>query len=242
MIDRVEKLIKQLNDDNVDVRQQAVIELGKAKNPRAFEPLVKALYDVDNRVRRSAITAMSQLGDVRAVRAMGNTYLGDGPSIRLDIPVMDSREATQEDIEFVARAILQIGPAVLDTLTEIAEKEGVSDYPANDRFRWQAALMALWLSEDQQAVATIDRLPQRRSWFVRWNLVDFLSERGDERAVRLLVELLGDDSWQFWDHVINDMGNNSGTARHQMLMKILDQVEPRVKEKALEVLRNKPSQ
>ncbi|MEI7858121.1 MAG: HEAT repeat domain-containing protein [Methanomicrobiales archaeon] len=56
-------LIKSLLDStDPNIRQYAAYLLGKAKNPRAIEPLVHALADFDKSVREQAMLALSSLG------------------------------------------------------------------------------------------------------------------------------------------------------------------------------------
>ncbi|MDO9325065.1 MAG: HEAT repeat domain-containing protein [Methanoregula sp.] len=59
----LEGLIKSLLDStDPNIRQYAAYLLGKAKNPRAIEPLIHALADFDKSVREQAILAHSTLG------------------------------------------------------------------------------------------------------------------------------------------------------------------------------------
>ncbi|PKL70237.1 MAG: PBS lyase [Methanomicrobiales archaeon HGW-Methanomicrobiales-1] len=59
----LEGLIKTLLDStDPNVRQYAAYLLGKAKNPRAIEPLIHALADFDKSVREQAMLALSTLG------------------------------------------------------------------------------------------------------------------------------------------------------------------------------------
>ena len=56
-------LIRSLLDStDPNVRQYAAYLLGQAKNPRAIEPLVHALADLDKSVREQAMLALSSLG------------------------------------------------------------------------------------------------------------------------------------------------------------------------------------
>lgn len=59
----VSELVDSLHD-NTDpmVRQYAAYLLGKAKNPRAIQPLVEALGDFDKSVREQAMLALSSIG------------------------------------------------------------------------------------------------------------------------------------------------------------------------------------
>ncbi len=59
----VEALIKALTfNTDPQIRQYAAYLLGKAKNPRAIQPLVEALADFDKSVREQATLALSAIG------------------------------------------------------------------------------------------------------------------------------------------------------------------------------------
>jgi len=59
----VEALGKALTDStDPQVRQYAAYLLGKAKNPRAIQPLIEALADFDKSVREQATLALSAIG------------------------------------------------------------------------------------------------------------------------------------------------------------------------------------
>ncbi|MDD1695816.1 MAG: HEAT repeat domain-containing protein [Methanoregula sp.] len=61
----VEALVHSLHDStDPKVRQYAAYLLGKAKNPRAIQPLVEALGDFDKSVREQAMLALSEIGKV----------------------------------------------------------------------------------------------------------------------------------------------------------------------------------
>jgi len=57
------ELVKALHEHtDPQVRQYAAYLLGKAKNPRAIQPLVEALADFDKSVREQAMLALSAIG------------------------------------------------------------------------------------------------------------------------------------------------------------------------------------
>ncbi len=57
------ELVKALRENtDPQVRQYAAYLLGKAKNPRAIQPLVEALADFDKSVREQAVLALSSIG------------------------------------------------------------------------------------------------------------------------------------------------------------------------------------
>ncbi|HSA60507.1 MAG TPA: HEAT repeat domain-containing protein [bacterium] len=101
--------------------------------PRAVEPLITALGDVDSRVRRSAAWALGELGDPRAVepliKALGDVdalvredaalflgELGDPRALKPLIKALDDLDNTMEFRKIVAQA--------LDKIREARRKKG----------------------------------------------------------------------------------------------------------------------
>ena len=193
-MDKLAEAIKDLGDTNAEIRKQAARKLGELKDVRAVDPLLPVCNDKDPEVRRYAIEALGKIGDARAILNMGQTYLGEGPSHRLDCPVLDLREAKEEDKLFVAQAILQIGPAAIDVLIDIVENQGGYDYyySANIYICWQVALLALWMSDDVRVADVINRLLEHKDKHVRDRFVMFLKERPENRAKAFLVSAISD--------------------------------------------------
>ena len=59
----VDPLIEALNDNHAAVRKEAVLILGKIKDPRAVAPLIGALKDKDYDVEHRAADALANIGD-----------------------------------------------------------------------------------------------------------------------------------------------------------------------------------
>ena len=65
---KVDDLVRAVTEDtNYKVRVQAALVLGKLGDPRAVQPLIKALADQNKTVRGIAASALGQLGDSAAV-------------------------------------------------------------------------------------------------------------------------------------------------------------------------------
>src|SRR5690348_3658878 len=63
----LESSLKDLASPNYRVRWKAVQELGAARDPRAFEPLLGALEDRLPTIRIAALSALGRLRDRRAI-------------------------------------------------------------------------------------------------------------------------------------------------------------------------------
>ena len=109
-------LIKSLLDStDPNIRQYAAYLLGKAKNPRAIEPLIRALADFDKSVREQAMLALSSLGKsaieplseamkepkwetrYRAAEALGN--IADEKAIQ---PLIQGLKDNREHVRYMA--------------------------------------------------------------------------------------------------------------------------------------------
>jgi HEAT repeat protein len=112
----LEGLIKSLLDStDPNVRQYAAYLLGQAKNPRAIEPLIRALADFDKSVREQAMLALSSLGKAaieplseamkeprwetryRAAEALGN--IADEKAIK---PLIQGLKDNREHVRYMA--------------------------------------------------------------------------------------------------------------------------------------------
>ena len=63
----MEPLLQLVNHESPNVRHRVAWILGKTKNPRAFEAILKLTEDPDDRVAYDAIMALGELKDERAV-------------------------------------------------------------------------------------------------------------------------------------------------------------------------------
>lgn len=66
----VGRLVAALKDKNEMVRKQAIIALGRIKDPAAVEPLIEMLKDPDWFARLTAAAALEQIGDERGREAI----------------------------------------------------------------------------------------------------------------------------------------------------------------------------
>jgi hypothetical protein len=69
----IDPLIGALQSQNVNVRREAAVALGQAKDLRALDPLIAALKDEDPIVGFRAVVALTSLRDPRAVEPLVET-------------------------------------------------------------------------------------------------------------------------------------------------------------------------
>src|SRR5687768_16337930 len=79
----VSELALRLKDtSDFRVRVQAALQLGKAADGAALEPLVAALDDPNESVRAAAAAALKQLGDARAIEPLKERRLDRSRAVR----------------------------------------------------------------------------------------------------------------------------------------------------------------
>jgi FOG: HEAT repeat len=97
---QLETLVRDLRDEDEQLRIDAAYELGFVKEPRSSEALLEALGDKEETVREMAVGALSRLGEADAIPVLVN-LLGD--------PASSVREAA-------AVALRGFGPAAMPSL------------------------------------------------------------------------------------------------------------------------------
>ena len=159
----VEMLCEALRED-YSVSSTAAKVLGKI-GERAVEPLIKALEDEGEYVRRYAARALGEIGDARAVEPL-NEALGD------------------ED-EYVR----QYSAEALDKIGWVPETDGQrTAYLISTNWK----LLVEW---GESAVEPLIKALDNGGAYVRETAVKALGEIGDERAVEPLIGTLRDTNW-----------------------------------------------
>jgi HEAT repeat protein len=165
------------------------------RDPRAFEPLLRALAQPDPYLRKLAAEALGELGDVRAIDPLVEALVSPGDGDDLD-PLEVRRAA--------ARALTKLGEVALGSLGKIEPSQGLGPMaesgdprllaplsralraPGSSEVRADAA-MALGRSGNARAVrpliaATMDAAPE-----VRDRAFEALGELGADEGLDFLV-------------------------------------------------------
>jgi HEAT repeat protein len=82
---RLQELIKTLNEGDAFDRQRSAIALGNMGKASAVEPLVKALGDEDNFVRDFAARALGKIGDRKAVIPLIKAFDDENPLVQRSV-------------------------------------------------------------------------------------------------------------------------------------------------------------
>jgi DNA excision repair protein ERCC-2 len=75
-------MLVRLKSPNGSIRWKAAMDLGTTSNPKAVEPLIRALDDTDPKVVLNVIWSLAKLGDVRALDPLQLTFSHRDKNIR----------------------------------------------------------------------------------------------------------------------------------------------------------------
>jgi HEAT repeat protein len=167
----VPHLSQALDDQRWKVRERAVLALGRIGDPSALPHLVQALNDSKNAVRTAAASALGQLGDKRAVPHLVQALGSKGKSHW-----------------WAGQALGRLG-----ALPELVQ--------ALDDKRWRVREGAVrGLSElEEESIPHLVRALGDSSKQVRKRAASILGQRGDQRAIPYLLEVVKDPDVHDWE-------------------------------------------
>ena len=213
----VPRLVELLNDPNPDVRQTAVLALGKIAGPRAAPALVEKLRDPNPVVRRDSAWALGNLGG-EVVDQVGIALverLGD-PSDEVKTAAAQALgeiRATHGLVERLKAILRQADvPTKRAAIQALALLEAPASYPAlvqalrdDDARIRQGAIAALGELADARALPLIrDRLRHDRDAGVRSEAAFRLGKFGNQTVISALQSAAADDidtnvrRWALW--------------------------------------------
>ena len=182
-------LLSALNDQDEEVREQAIAALAGMRDPRAIPGLLKALRDSNEDVRESAINALAQFDTPEAVEGIVSALKDQSADIR----------------ERAARAIGALGAR--GRLTDpkyVAVIAGLLKDAAPD-VRMQA-IMALGQMQPQAAVSSLLPMLKDMDKDVREQAADALGDIGDPAAIDALTAALKDAEPEVRQQAANALG------------------------------------
>jgi HEAT repeat protein len=179
----IESLLMILEEkENVGILQaRAIIALGRLRDRRATEPLLRILYGKVDTV------PMTEISRLRAAEALG--LIGDSRAVRPLLKWLKShrdKEATMEQELFahVREALIQIGrkePGVL--------VDGMKD--EDDQIRWEAVRALRGILDPSTVPAMVEAL-EDWNYAIRIAAAEVLGLIGDEQVVEPLTQSLKD--------------------------------------------------
>jgi HEAT repeat protein len=202
----VSPLIWLLTERRDDVREAAAFALGWKGNEAAVEPLIDvAVRDEVFYVRKTAIESLGEIGDSRAVPALGKLFnSGGGSSLGVllaqsaakalgmindgsTVPSLANAisETDSYRMEVAADALSAIGEPAVEAFLELLDAE--EDF-------WSRVVIVDKLARiGEPAVEALIGLLERPEGYIRETAARMLSLAGDKRAVGPLIKALGDE-------------------------------------------------
>lgn len=177
----VEGLIKALSyEKDPDVREDAASALGEIGNSKAVEPLIKALEDSGNVVRRYAAEALGKIGDKRAVEPL----------------IKALKDSHYKVCNNAADSDYRMRDSAAEALGKIGDKRAF-ELLIRTHLRVSSCLPASLLEKisNEETVELLIKALEDMDCVVRWSAAETLGEIGDKRAVEPLIKVLGDEDW-----------------------------------------------
>jgi len=116
----LEALLRDLDDDEAQVRADAVFDLGFVPGPKSLQAVLGAAADRDERVRRLAAVSLGRLGDETALGTLIERLGDPAPEVRTAAAgaLMLFRERAVQGLADEAARLLAVRPAVAAPLVE----------------------------------------------------------------------------------------------------------------------------
>lgn len=210
--DKVDALIEQLSDKDFTVIKEVAKELGKIKDPRAIEPLIKVLMTAGYEERSHSGTSLHPLYELRDCVSSALGSMGHPAVESLIARVKDS------DKEMRAGAIYALGqikdPLATDPLI-LALKD------KDSRMRCEAA-DALGKIKDVRAINPLIAALKDRSWENRGYAADALGEIKDPRAIDALIASFKDPDGEVQGRAGVALRSIGGTAFQRLIIALKD--------------------
>lgn len=213
--DPIEKLSAQLHKRNPEKRLQAVEALGATGDPRAMTPLVNALGDKHDAVRRKAMTVLSDIGLPAVNAVLTALERKDLQSQQCAVHVLGTIGGTQAIHALIdllgephsnmwahaADALHQIGTPVISYLWDALDNINAA---VRDR-----ALELLGMIDDPQATAYLIQALGHHSSYIRETATEVLSRKG-AAAITLLHQVIIEDNPLLVSQAIDVLGKIGG--------------------------------
>jgi two-component system KDP operon response regulator KdpE len=177
-----DELVRDLENDDVQVRQDAAQSLGGLGDSRAVKPLITAMADKDWWVRSNVVEALVQIG-VSAVEPLIAT-------------LEDENSATRET---ATEALVQIGMSAVEPLIATLEDK-------NNTTRKIAAETLGKLGDARAVEPLIVVLQDDKDGDVRISAAWALGKLGDARVVEPLIAALGDEDNRLREYTARLLG------------------------------------
>lgn len=261
----LEAFARLLKDPFAEVRAASARGLGELKDPRALEPLIKALQDSEESVQSAALKALARLGEIGAFGALADyivgTHGGQQELAREQFGVLAAKTAVKE-VHVKNFTNLVNRPAVTALLGVLGK--------GNDRAR-AAVVRLLGSFEDDRIDGALSKFlddpsPEVRKWagysfgrrksadavpiliaklededpYVRREAVSSLGRFKDKRAFEPLIQRLEDSDGMVRASALDSLGEFDDPRVADLVVKSLKDENPHVRASAAFIIIKKP--
>jgi HEAT repeat protein len=207
---RIDPAVKALDAPDYRLRQQALIDLYKSGDERAYGLLIeKGLWDEDFFVRRTAIEVLGKMKDKKAVTPLTELYEKD-LSVREEIAV----------------ALGQIGS---DNAVRFLEKL----FESSDYLMRGHAIIGLAQLQDRKILPYFYQAVKDESYFVRKKGMEGLKRIEKKSEPRIYKELAKNPHPQIRGYAMEDIGRYGDRGLYRIVRRGLDDKELFVRKKAV---------
>ncbi|MBZ0284532.1 MAG: HEAT repeat domain-containing protein [Anaerolineae bacterium] len=242
-IPSIQSLTLALKNNNADVRRSITGTLGRIASPRAIDPLIGTLQDIDPSVRASAVWALGHIGDKRALEALIKILSDEDAAVRVwgarALENIGDERAIDALIQVLSDEDVDVRRSVVETLGRIGDERAIdaliqvlSDKNADTRRTTAEALGRI--KSDRAVNALIVSLTDHDVQ-VRYSSAKSLAEIGLP-SVEALIKVLNHPNTDLQYDAIRVL-TSIGAPVINLLIEMLKNKDPNIQNKAVNTLR-----
>ncbi len=179
----IDGLIDALNDNDENIRKEALMALERIGDHRATEHIMQSLQDPDKTIQEEAITALGRIGDKKAVPSLIQT---------LNSPQLGIRWRSAEALGKIGDT--QATEPLIQTLQD------------PEKTIQEEAITALGRIGDKKAVPSLIQTLNSPQLGIRWRSAEALGKIGDTQATEPLIQTLQDPEKTIQEEAITALG------------------------------------
>ena len=236
---KIEALIKDLQDKDWNVRESAIKVLGNLRDPRIIPSILERLQDEIHSVRRAAISVLGKIGGEDAI--MGLQQALEDPdrfNRQQAVEILDHlrwqpRNTTEQARYFIAKNawedIVKIGNQVVPFLISQLQKE--------TRTRRRAVITALGEIGDTRGINPLIEIMLEENPEMQQVVITALGQIGGEQVVETVIQALQFEDYKVRKTAVEVLGHLGDQQAITALINTLKtDTNPYVREKAVEAL------
>lgn len=217
-----------LEDDDAEVRGQAVEGLWEYEEPSLIEPMVRLINeDTSEEVQESAVVALGKFAMLAELGKLRSRYANR---------VVDALVAVLEDknkpMEVWRRALEAAAPLNLPRV-----KKAIDEAYQSDKYEFRiSAIYAMGRNCDSVWLSLLLKELESPDTEMRYEAAGACGELGEEEAVPYLAKLVNDPDTDVQQAAIQALGKIGGSEARDILKQCLDASEEMVRELAEQAL------